>query len=166
MSTTMTSMCSESGRPHLHYDSRLFSRTCRTRSDTPVLNGALRNLKEASVAAVRQRVAEGPGALVAEEVVAREDVIDLQALRAGVALADVALQERVVVDDTAALAVVEQGPGGASPARLAGGRWRHPPRPSRGSGQQQDNRKKRGTQRVYHAGADPAGRLRAAARAI
>jgi hypothetical protein len=36
---------------------------------------------------------------VAEEVVAGEDVVDLQAVRASVALADVALEEGVVAND-------------------------------------------------------------------
>ena len=44
----------------------------------------------------RRRGLEAPGALVAEEIVAREDVVDLEAVGAGVSLADVALEEAVV----------------------------------------------------------------------
>jgi hypothetical protein len=47
------------------------------------------------------------GAQVAEEVVARVDVVDAQAVGAGVALTDVALQERGVVNDRIATAVLE-----------------------------------------------------------
>src|SRR5689334_9629953 len=113
MSSTMTSMSSSSGPSRPRDVSRLFSRTCRTSSDTPRTRWGAPASQGSSVAAVGRRVAEGPRALVAEEVVRREDVVHLQALGAGVAFADVALQERVVVDDPAALAVIEQGSGGA-----------------------------------------------------
>src|SRR5262245_38440197 len=88
-----------------------------------------------SVPAMGRGIAERADALVAEEVVAGEDVVDLEAVRAGIALADVALQEAVVVDDTGALAVVEQADALGPAARLAGGRWCHPPRTPGGSGQ-------------------------------
>ena len=79
-----------------------------------------------------RRVSEGAGAFVAEEVVPRQDVVDLETFRAGIALADVALQEVVVVDEAAAFAVIEERSGGGSTAGLAGGRWRHPPLTSGG----------------------------------
>src|SRR6185295_15071682 len=82
-----------------------------------------------SVPPMGRGVAEGPGTVVAEEVVARQDVVDLQALGAGIALADVALQERVVVDDPRSLAVIEQRSARRSTARLACGWWCHLPRP-------------------------------------
>lgn len=44
-------------------------------------------------------------ALVAEEVVAAEDVVDLEALGAGVPLADVALEQGLVADHRAPLLV-------------------------------------------------------------
>src|SRR6187397_1599677 len=55
------------------------------------------------------RALEALGTLVTEEVVAAEDVVDLEAIRAGVTLADVALQERLVVDDRRPLPVVQEG---------------------------------------------------------
>jgi hypothetical protein len=74
------------------------------------------------MAAVGRGVSERAGALVAEEVVGREDVVDLEAVGARVALADVALEESVVVDDGGAFAVIEKRRGGESPAGLAGRR--------------------------------------------
>jgi len=79
-----------------------------------------------------RRVSERSGALVAEEVVTRQDVVHLETLGASIALADVALQEGVVVDDAAAFAVIEERSRGGSTAGLAGGRWRHPPLTSGG----------------------------------
>ena len=64
-------------------------------------------------------------ALVTEEVVAGEDVVDLQAFRAGVALADVALKHVGVVDDAVAAPVYEPGLGHGSPTRLTAARWLH-----------------------------------------
>jgi len=47
------------------------------------------------------------GTLVAKEIVAREDVVHLQALRAREALADVTLQERLVMHALVALPIRE-----------------------------------------------------------
>ena len=59
-------------------------------------------------------------ALVAEEVVAGEDVVDLQAFRAGVALADVALEERVVAHDGGSPSITQESLRRGAAARLAG----------------------------------------------
>jgi hypothetical protein len=72
------------------------------------------------------RRAELPGAVVTEEVVAREDVVDLQALRAGEALADVALQEALVVHYARALAIAQEGVAGGPMAGLAEAGRLHP----------------------------------------
>src|SRR2546426_10721914 len=124
MSTTIASICCVAGRSRAVAGSRHFSRTYPTNWDSP----------RRSVPAMGQRVSERAGALVAEEVVPGQDVVDLETFRADIALADVALQEVVVVDDAAAFAVIEEGSGGGSTAGLAGGWWRHPPLTSRGSG--------------------------------
>src|SRR5262249_51709466 len=73
-------------------------------------------------------VAAGPGgrrleaarALVAEEVVPREDVVHLQALGAGVPLADVALEEGLVVDHGLAPAVTQEALRSGPATGLAG----------------------------------------------
>src|SRR5215510_6309255 len=57
----------------------------------------LRGTRSVSARAGWRRL-EAPHALVAEEVVAGEDVVDLQALGAGIPLADVALEEGLVAD--------------------------------------------------------------------
>ena len=63
-------------------------------------------------------------ALVAEEVVAGQDVVDLEAFCAGEAFADVALQEARVVHDLVAFAVREWAGLGRPTTRLAvGGRF-------------------------------------------
>ena len=59
-------------------------------------------------------------ALVTEEVVAGEDVVDLQAFRAGVALADIALEEGVVADDGASPSIAQEVFCSGAAARLAG----------------------------------------------
>jgi hypothetical protein len=43
-----------------------------------------------------------------EEVVAGKDVVDLQALRAGVPLADIALEEALVANDGASASIAEK----------------------------------------------------------
>ncbi len=68
---------------------------------------------------------EGARALVAQEVIAREDVVDLEAVGAGIALAYVALQEGRVANRLLALAVGEASLGGGAPAGLAGTRGLH-----------------------------------------
>ena len=60
--------------------------------------------------------------VVAEKVVAREDVVDLQAVRAGIAFAYVALEKTLSVDELGASAVVEKTRRGGAPARLTCGR--------------------------------------------
>ena len=57
-----------------------------------------------------RRGAEGAGAFVAEEVVLGHDVVDLKAVGAGVALADVALEEVLACDEIRPLAVVARCP--------------------------------------------------------
>jgi len=59
-------------------------------------------------------------AFVAEEVVAGEDVVDLQAFRTGVALADVALEERVVANDGASPSIAQEVIRCGAAAGLAG----------------------------------------------
>ena len=71
-------------------------------------------------AGVGRRGSEGLRADVTQEVVAGEDVVDLEAERTGEALAHVALQERLVVDGGTALAIREQSGCGGPAARLAG----------------------------------------------
>jgi hypothetical protein len=68
----------------------------------------------------RRRRLEGLRALVAEEVVAGEDVVDLQAVRAGVALADVALEERIVANDGSSPSITQETLRRGAAARLAG----------------------------------------------
>ena len=62
---------------------------------------------------------ELPGAFVTEEVVAREQVVDTQAIGAGVALADVTLEQTLVVDEGRSLAVRQAAFGRRLPAGLA-----------------------------------------------
>src|SRR5258708_29501617 len=64
-------------------------------------------------------------ALVTEKVVARDDVIDLQALCAGEAFADVALEQALVVDDVGTAVVAEHALGGDPAAGLAVSRRFH-----------------------------------------
>ena len=59
-------------------------------------------------------------ALMAEEVVAREDVVDLEALRAREAFANVALEQTLAVDDAGSLPVEQAADRGAL-TRLAAG---------------------------------------------
>jgi len=59
---------------------------------------------------------EDVGAGVAEEVVARKDVVDLEAVPARETFADVALQEGVVTDEVLALAIAEHAIVGRSAA--------------------------------------------------
>lgn len=59
-----------------------------------------------------RRGAEGARALVAKEVVAGKYVIDLKAVRAGIPLADVALEETLAVDEVDAPSIVEEPLGG------------------------------------------------------
>ena len=72
------------------------------------------------------RFLELRGALVAHEVVAREDVVDPQAVRAGEALAHVALQKALAVETCVAPAVVEEATSRFPVTSLAG-RGLHPP---------------------------------------
>src|SRR2546430_13198181 len=108
MSTTTASISCGVSRLRPVAGRRHFSRAFRTRWDIP----------RQSVSAMGRRVSEGSGALVAEEVVCRQDVVDLETLGAGVALADVALQEVVVVDEATAFPVIEERSGGGSTAGL------------------------------------------------
>src|SRR3990172_3874771 len=78
-----------------------------------------------SVTELEARLLELASAGVADEVVARVDVVDTQAVRAGIALADVALQEVAVVDDGVAPAVLEPAFRHGLPAGLAVARWLH-----------------------------------------
>src|SRR5688572_19065334 len=73
-------------------------------------------------AGARQQRAESARAVVAEEVVPGQDVVDLKAFRAGVALAHIALEHRVVADDARSLAVAQHALSGRAAAGLAGGR--------------------------------------------
>ena len=67
------------------------------------------------------RRTERPRAFMAEKVVAGKDVIDLEAVRAGIALADVALEETLAVHEVGPSPVAEESGCGGAPARLAGG---------------------------------------------
>jgi hypothetical protein len=71
------------------------------------------------------RGAEPLGALVTEEVVAGEDVVDLQAVCTREPLADVALQEALAANFSCPLAIGEQGVAGRASAGLAVGSGRH-----------------------------------------
>ena len=63
---------------------------------------------------------EGACALMAEEIVSGKYVIDLKTVRAGVSLADVALEEAFAVDEVEAPAIVEEPLGGRAPTGLTG----------------------------------------------
>jgi hypothetical protein len=76
-------------------------------------------------AAQEPRLLELARAHVAEEVVARADLVDAEALGAGVALADVALQERVIVDNLVPPAVLESALCDGSPTGLTAGGGLH-----------------------------------------
>jgi hypothetical protein len=69
-----------------------------------------------------ERLVERLRTRVAKEIVAGEDVVDLQAFSTHEALADVALQEGVVADELLSLLVSEKGFARRSPARLTT-RW-------------------------------------------
>ena len=75
--------------------------------------------------ATARRRAEAAGAVVAQEVVARNDVVDLEALGAGIALAYVALQEAFALHDRAALLVDETALADGLAAGLARGGGLH-----------------------------------------
>jgi hypothetical protein len=78
------------------------------------------------VSAVESRGPELSGARVTKEVVPRQDVVHAKALGAGEALADVALKERLVVDQrVVALAVDEPSFGHGLLAGLATARRFH-----------------------------------------
>jgi hypothetical protein len=62
---------------------------------------------------------------MAQEVMARQDVVDLQAVPAGEPLADVALQEGVVADELLAFAITQDAIVGRSATGLAMERSRH-----------------------------------------
>src|SRR5260221_12498787 len=82
--------------------------------------------KAPSMSTMKRRSPDLPGALVTQEVVPGEDVIDAQALGAGVPLTDVALEQRLVVDErVVAPTVDEKGFGDRLTARLATGRRFH-----------------------------------------
>ena len=51
---------------------------------------------------------EGPGALVTEKVVLRDDVVDLEAIGAGITLADVALKECLAGNKVGPFAVTQK----------------------------------------------------------
>src|SRR5262245_20028590 len=74
---------------------------------------------KASVPAAARWSPEPLRAFVAEEIVAGEDVVDLEAVGAGEALADVALEEALAADEAAALAIREQTVVGRALAGLA-----------------------------------------------
>ena len=79
---------------------------------------------ELSVAAVpKTGRSEGARALVTEEIVTGENVVHTQAVGADEALADVALQERLIVNDLCAFAVAEQTFAYGTVARLTHGGW-------------------------------------------
>src|SRR5258707_15770143 len=93
----------------------------RPKRDTRCAAPMGRWARNGSVAArPRGRRLEGLRTLVAEEVVAGEDVVDLQAVRAGVALADVALEERVVANDGGSPSITQESLRRGAAARLAG----------------------------------------------
>ena len=72
------------------------------------------------MAASAWRRLEAPRAFVAEEVVAGEDVVDLEAIRAGIPLADVALEEGVVANDGASPSIAQEALRRGATAGLAG----------------------------------------------
>ena len=82
--------------------------------------------KKLSMSAVKARGPDLPGALVAKEVIPGKDVVYAQALGAGETLTDVALEQRLVVDErVVAPAVDEKGLGDRLTARLATARRFH-----------------------------------------
>jgi hypothetical protein len=76
-------------------------------------------------ASSRRRRLERLRALVTEKVVAGEDVVDLQAFGARVALADVALEERVVANDVGSPSIAQEALRCGAAAGLAEGRVVH-----------------------------------------
>src|SRR5687767_6787606 len=89
---------------------------------TSTLRTCGRRSGHASVAAgPGGRGLEAPRALVAEEVVPAEDVVHLEAFGAGIPLAYVALQERLVADHGAPLLVAQERLARGTLAGLAGG---------------------------------------------
>ena len=73
----------------------------------------------------RRRRLETERALVAEEVVTGEDVVDLKAFRAGVPLADVALEKRIVANDGRPASIAEKALRLGPAARLTVGLVHH-----------------------------------------
>jgi hypothetical protein len=69
--------------------------------------------------APRPCVLELPSTIVADEIVTGADVVDAKAVGARVALADVALQKSVVVNDALSPSVLQTALGDRLPAGLA-----------------------------------------------
>ena len=67
----------------------------------------IQEVRRSVAAGSRGRRAECLGAGMAQEVIAREDVVDLEAIRAGIALADIALKKGLVADGGTPLAIGE-----------------------------------------------------------
>ena len=82
-------------------------------------------VREGLVSPFAGRRRERARALVTEEVVAGEDVVHLEAIGAGIALAYVTLEERRVAHGFHALSVRQASLGDCAPARLAGTRRLH-----------------------------------------
>ena len=72
-----------------------------------------------------RRRLEAPRALMTEKIVAGEDVVHPEAVGAGVALADVALEETIVAHDRAALLILKELLRRGAAARLATARQLH-----------------------------------------
>lgn len=83
--------------------------------------GALETAPSVAAAASRGRP-ECSRTLVTQEVVAREDVVDLQAVGAGKALAYIALEQAFPVNQLGSATVVEEPRRGGAATRLTGGR--------------------------------------------
>ena len=114
------------------YEERPAARRCLTAEDAAGMDERHRlSTAEAKTGGTLVSAAPARGllqlarALVAEEVVARDDVVHAQALGAGEALAHVALQQVTVVDDVLAATVLEPVRADVLLARLAADRRFH-----------------------------------------
>ena len=102
----------------------MFGRVCAVRTRSAE-KGHRNATLVASVTALARLGEELLRAIVADEVVAGEDLVDLEALRAGEAVAHVALQQSLVRHDLAALPIGEQRGARNATTRLAAGRELH-----------------------------------------
>jgi hypothetical protein len=133
MSINVKSLCGRSLRPspgrgrcpNLSIGCALSSTRGAPRTTTALECPTFRGGPIGLVTPIARRGREGPRALVTQEVVAREDVVHLEAVGAGIALAYIALEESGMAHGLLPFTVGEAAFGGGAPARLAGTRRLH-----------------------------------------